>query len=103
LPLLLATLASSAVILLQKRHRRRFGWLVALVLFVCAYNLAACFEVAIIHTLQNPRYVTVQVFVTVLAQFLALWFLLEFALEIRARRKISLLDAGGAPGSVSGK
>jgi hypothetical protein len=88
LALLLATLASSAVVFLQKRHRRRVGWLAALVLFVYAYNVASCLEVAIIHTLQNPRYVTVQVFVAVLAQFFALWFLLEFVLEIRARRKI---------------
>jgi hypothetical protein len=94
--LLLATLALSAVVLMQKRHRHRLGWLAALVLFVYAYNLASCLQVAVIHTLQNPRYVTVQVFFTILAQFLALWFLLEFALEIRARRKISLLDARSA-------
>jgi hypothetical protein len=94
--LLLATLALSAVVLMQKRHRHRLGWLAALVLFVYAYNLASCLQVAVIHTLQNPRYVTVQVFFTILAQFLALWFLLEFALEIGARRKISLLDARSA-------
>jgi hypothetical protein len=90
--LLLATLALSVVVFMQKRHRHRLGWLAALVLFVYAYNFASCLEVAVIHTLQNPRYVTVQVFFTILAQFLALWFLLEFTLETRARGKISLLD-----------
>jgi hypothetical protein len=44
----------------------------------------------VIHTLQNPRYVTVQVFFTILAQFLALWFLMEFALAIPDRAKTSL-------------
>jgi len=93
LTLLLAALALSVVVFTDKGHRRCLGWLAALVLFVYSYNLASCFEVAVIHTLQNPRYVTVQVFFTILAQFLALWFVIEFALETRARAKMSLLNA----------
>jgi hypothetical protein len=91
--LFLTALALSVVVFTQERYRSRLGWLTALVLFVYSYNVASCFEVAVIHTLQNPRYVTVQVFFTILAQFLAFWFILEFALETRARGKMSLLDA----------
>jgi hypothetical protein len=87
LPLLLMALALSALIFMQEEHPRHLGWLAALVLFVYSYNLASCLEVAVVQSLQNPRYVTVQVFFTILAQFLALWFILEFALELRARAK----------------
>jgi hypothetical protein len=83
--LFLTALALSVAVFTHKRHRCRLGWLAALVLFVYSYNLASCFEVAVIHTLQNPRYVTVQIFFTILAQFLALWFVIEFALQTRAR------------------
>ncbi|PYI41474.1 MAG: hypothetical protein DMF12_10230 [Verrucomicrobia bacterium] len=92
LPLLLIALALSAVVFLRQERRRRLGWLAALVLFVYSYNLASCLEVAVIHSLQNPRYLTVQVFFTILAQFLALWFILEFALGLRAREKESLAN-----------
>ena len=90
--LFLAALALSVVVFAEKRHRSRLGWLAALVLFVYSYNLASCFEVAVIHTLQDPRYATVQVFFTILVQFLALWFLIEFVLETRDRAKASKLD-----------
>ena len=96
LALFLAALALSVVIFTDKRHRRSLGWLAGLVLFVYSYNVASCFEVAVIHTLQNPRYVTVQVFFTILAQFLALWFLIEFVLETRDRVKTSRLEGGSA-------
>jgi hypothetical protein len=41
------------------------------------------------HSLQNPRYMTVQVFFTILAQFLALWFILEFVLQVLTAEKTS--------------
>jgi hypothetical protein len=72
---------------LQKPLRRGFGWLAALVLLAYLYNAAACLEVAVIHSLDDRRYITVQMFLTLVAQFLALWFILEFALEIRDRAK----------------
>ena len=90
LTLFLVVLALSAIVFTQERYRGHLGWLAALVLFVYSYNVASCLEVAVIHTLQNPRYVTVQVFFTILAQFLALWFLMEFALAIPDRAKTSL-------------
>ena len=87
LGLLIIALGLSAAVLLQKPLRRGFGWLVALVLLAYLYNAAACLEVAVIHSLDDRRYITVQMFLTLFAQFLALWFILEFALEIRDRAK----------------
>ena len=51
-----------------------FGW---------AYNAASCLEVAIVNSLEVHRYMTVQMYATLLTQFVALWLILEFALEIR--------------------
>jgi hypothetical protein len=89
LPLLLTALALSALVFIQEERRRSLGWLAALVLFVYSYNLTSCLEVAVITSLQNPRYLSVQIFVTILAQFLALWFMLEFAFGLRAREKVT--------------
>jgi hypothetical protein len=88
-PLLWISLAVSAVVLFQQRHRRRLGWLAVLVLFLYSYNAAACLEVAIVNSLEVRRYVTVQMFFTTVAQFLALWLLCEMALTMRARPKVS--------------
>ncbi|HVD95817.1 MAG TPA: hypothetical protein VNE84_06715 [Candidatus Limnocylindria bacterium] len=92
LPLLLIALALSALVFMRQDRRRHLAWLAALVLFVYSYNLASCLEVAVIHSLQNPRYLAVQVFFTILAQFLALWFILEFALGLRPRENESLAN-----------
>jgi len=92
LPLLLIALTISVVVLSQKNWRRRLGWLAALVLFVYAYNMVSCLEVAVFHSLEVLRKVTVQMFFATLAQFFALWFILEFALEMRGRAKPSLPD-----------
>jgi hypothetical protein len=106
LPLLLIAAALGAVVLTQKRWRRRLGWLAVLVLFGYLYNAAACLEVAVIHSLEIRRYITVQMFLTLVVQFFALWFILEFALEMRARQKHHFLTtpdtkdiADGTPGS----
>jgi hypothetical protein len=94
LVLLFIALAVSAAVLLQKRHRKHLGWLAALVLFAYLYNAAACLEVAVIHSLDNQRYVTVQIFLALLAQFLALWLVLEFVIGMRDRAKSSYSDTG---------
>jgi hypothetical protein len=96
LPLLLIAAALSAVVLLQERHRRRLGWLAAWVLFGYVYNAAACLEIAVIHSLEIHRYLTVQMYLTLLVQFFAMWFILEFALGMRARQKHHFLKASDA-------
>ena len=84
--LLIIALALSAAVLLHKPLRRRLGWLAALVLLAYLYNVTACLEVAVIQSLEVRRFITVQMFLTLLAQFFALWFILEFVLEMRARQ-----------------
>jgi hypothetical protein len=83
LPLLLIAVALSPLVLSREAHRQRLGWLVALVLFVYSYNLANCLEVAVIHSLQNSRYATVQMYFVILAQFLAILLILEIFLGSR--------------------
>jgi hypothetical protein len=65
------------------------GWLTVLVLFLYSYNATACLEVAIVNSLEVRRYLTVQMFFTTVAQFLAIWLLCEMALTMRARQKVS--------------
>ena len=79
----LIALALSAAILLQERHRRRLGWLAALVVFTYSYNMASCLEVAVVHTLDNPRYMTVQMFFIIFTQFLTILLILEVLLGSR--------------------
>jgi len=86
-PLLLGTILIGAAFLCQRNYRKRLGWLAALVAFVYCYNAASCLEVAILNSLEVRRYVTVQMFFTLLAQFFALWFLCEIALETGIVRK----------------
>jgi uncharacterized membrane protein YhaH (DUF805 family) len=80
LPSLLVALVLSAVVLSRETDRKRLGWLAALVLFVYSYNLANCLEVAVIHSLQNPRYATVQMYFALLAQFLVILLIVEVLL-----------------------
>jgi hypothetical protein len=84
-PLLLGTIVIGVAFLGQRNCRRRLGWLAVLVALVYTYNAASCLEVAILNSLEVRRYVTVQMFLTLLAQFFALWFLCEIALETRRR------------------
>ena len=55
-----------------------FGW---------TYNAASCLEVAIVNSLEVHRYITVQMYATLLTQFVALWLILEFAFEIRQHNR----------------
>jgi hypothetical protein len=94
LPLLFIAGGLSAFVLLRETHRRRFGWLAVLVVVLFTYNLASCLEVAVVHLLEYSRYLTVQMYFTLLAQFFALWFVLELALEMRDRARGSLPRKG---------
>jgi hypothetical protein len=80
LQLLLIALVLSAAILLREKHRRRLGWLAALVVFMYSYGAVNCLEVAVVHSLENPRYMTVQMFFIILAQFLTILLILEVLL-----------------------
>ena len=86
LSLLLLALILSAIIFWKQARWRRLRWLAAFVLFGSAYNAASCLEVAIVNSLEVHRYSTVQLYATLLTQFLAFWLILEFALDITRRR-----------------
>jgi hypothetical protein len=79
----LIAVALSALVLSRETHRKRLGWLVAVVLFLYSYNLANCLEVAVIHSLQNSRYATVQMYFVILTQFLTILLILEILLGSR--------------------
>jgi hypothetical protein len=82
-PLLLIALALSVAVFLHEGTRRRLGWLAAIVLFAYSYNAAKCLEVAVVQSLENPRYLAVQMFFTTLAQFLAILLVLEVLVRSR--------------------
>jgi len=90
LPLLLTTLGFAVTLLFHQSHRSRFGCLTASVLFVYSYNFASSLEVATIHSLEIPRYMTVQMYVAILAQFLAVWLIFEVVLELFSSRRDSV-------------
>jgi hypothetical protein len=90
LPLILLALGLIGAVLAKDDRRKQFGWCAVLVLFGLFYNAISCLEVAIINSLEIRRYMTVQLSPVIFAQFLALWFVLEFFLERRARGKITL-------------
>ena len=87
LPWLLLALIFSAVVFWRQARWQRLRWLAGLMLFGCAYNAAACLEVAMANSLEVHRYITVQMYATLLTQFLVLWLILEFALDIRQHRR----------------
>jgi hypothetical protein len=87
LSLLLLALILSAIIFWRQGRWQHLRWLAALVLFGCTYNAAGCLEVAIANSLDVHRYITVQMYATLLTQLLALWLILEFALDIRQHRR----------------
>jgi hypothetical protein len=84
LPLLLISLIIAIAVFLRRDFRRRLGWLAALTLFAFSYNAAACLEVAILNSLEVPRYLWVQMLFTLLAELLAIWLLLEFLSQKRS-------------------
>ena len=85
LPLLLIALALSVAVFSHEGTRRRLGWLAAIVLLAYVYSAANCFEVAVVHSLDNPRYLTVQMFFAILAQFLTTLLIFEVLLAKEAK------------------
>jgi len=85
--LLLLALILSAIIFRKQARWWRLRWLAALVLFGSAYNAASCLEVAIVNSLEVHRYITVQMYATLLTQLLALSLIFEFALDITQHKR----------------
>jgi hypothetical protein len=90
LPLLLLTVILSAIIFWKQARWRPLRWLATFALFGFAYNAASCLEVAIVNSLEVQRYITVQMYATLLTQLLGLWLIFEFALEIRQQKRAAI-------------
>ena len=86
LPWLLLALVLSGITFWRPAHWNHLRWLGVLVVFGFAYNGASCLEVAIINSLEVYRYITAQMYATLLTQLLALWLILEFAFAIRRQQ-----------------
>ena len=86
LPLLAATLIIAAGCF-RSQFRKRVGPLVLLALFLFGYNAAATFEVAMIHSLDMPRYSTIQFCCTVFAELLAIRVLVESVVALKSLRR----------------
>jgi hypothetical protein len=81
-PAIAISAVAIAVILLYRRLRYRLGAFATVVAFICWYNFGACLEVAIVHSLDNRRYNTIQLIFTVLAQFAAFLLVGQCGFEI---------------------
>jgi hypothetical protein len=75
-------LAVCVAMLYNGRLRQRLGAMALVVLFLCWYNFGNCIEIAVIHTLDNLRYDTIQFIFTLLAQFAAFLLIAQCAFEI---------------------
>ena len=97
---LVIALVLALIVALNSDRWGRLGSIAAVVLFAFSFNAAYCLEVAIISSLDIRRYVTVQMYSTLLAQLLGLWFILEFVVqrwECRRQRSVQPTGAGDKP------
>ena len=83
------------IVALNSGRWGRLRFIATMVVFVFAFNAICCLEVAIISSLDLRRYMTVQMYSTLLAQLLGFWFILEFVLQMWERR----LQAASEPRS----
>src|SRR5438128_2351552 len=82
-------LVLAVIVALTSGRWRRLRFIAALVVFSFSFNAACCLEVATIISLENRRYMTVQMYSTLLAQLLGFWFILEFVVQMWERRRIA--------------
>src|SRR5437016_4273054 len=86
---LAVALILAGIVALTSGRWRRLRFIAALVVFSFSFNAACCLEVATIISLENRRYMTVQMYSTLLAQLLGFWFILEFVVQMWERRRIA--------------
>jgi len=82
-------LVLAVIVALTSGRWRRLRFIAALVVFSFSFNAACCLEVATIISLENRRYMTVQMYSTLLAQLLGFWFILEFVVQMWERRRVA--------------
>src|SRR4026209_679081 len=74
-------LVFALIVALNSGRWRRLRFIAAVAVFAFLFNAACCLEVAIVSSLDLPRYIVVQMYSTLFAQLLGLWFILEFVME----------------------
>ena len=89
-------LVLAMIVALTSGRWRRLRFIAALVVFSFSFNAACCLEVATIISLEIRRYMTVQMYSTLLAQLLGLWFILEFVVQMCEHRRQGALEPAGA-------
>ena len=97
---LAVALILAGIVALTSGRWRRLHFIAALVVFSFSFNAACCLEVATIISLEIRRYMTVQMYSTLLAQLLGFWFILEFVVqmwECRRQRALQPTGAGDKP------
>jgi hypothetical protein len=77
---LLTSFTFGCFALLYRRSNVRLQRVAALSVFLCWYNFANCLVVAVVHSLEFPRYTRIQLIFTILAEIGALWVLAEVLL-----------------------
>ena len=82
-------LVLAVIVVLTSGRWRRLRFIAALVVFSFSFNAACCLEVATIISLEIRRYMTVQVYSTLLAQLLGLWSILEFVVQMWECRRVA--------------
>src|SRR5204863_531454 len=82
-------LVLAVIVVLTSGRWRRLRFIAALVVFSFSFNAACCLEVATIISLENRRYMTVQMYFTLLAQLLGFWFILEFVVQMWEWRRVA--------------
>jgi hypothetical protein len=80
-------LVLAVIVVLTSGRWRRLRFIAALVVFSFSFNAACCLETATIISLEIRRYMTVQMYSTLLAQLLGFWFILEFLVQRREHRR----------------
>jgi len=97
---LVIALVLAPIVATHFRQWGRLRFIAAFVVFAFSFNAACCLEVAIINSLEVRRYLTVQMFSTLFAQLLGLWFILEFVVQMCERpmeRVFRLAGPGNEP------
>ena len=74
---LLTTFICGCFALLYRRSNGRLQRVAAFSVFLCWYNFANCLVIAVVHSLEFPRYTRIQLIFTILAEIGALWVLAE--------------------------
>jgi hypothetical protein len=80
-----------AVVVARSERWRRLRFIAGVVVFACLFNAASSLEPAVIASLEIRRYLSVQMYSTLFTQLLALWFMMEFLVQLFESRRQSAL------------